>query len=219
MRSLRRIQLGDGGARAGTARVHVQGVRQANSLSCAAQNRGHRRWPSRIDGGRGARDGGRSVTVYDRMPSPGRKFLLAGRGGLNLTHSEEFERLLARYGPATPRLRAAIEAFPPRICGRGARVSARRHSSDRAGGCFPKPSRPRRCCARGSSGSTQQASISGHAITGPDGTPTAPDLRRSRGTRDGAGRRDSAGAGRRELAASRLRRRLGRLRSPVRGSK
>jgi uncharacterized flavoprotein (TIGR03862 family) len=57
--------------------------------------------------------GGASVTLYDRMPSAGRKFLLAGRGGLNLTHSEELERLLARYGEATTRLRPAIEAFPP----------------------------------------------------------------------------------------------------------
>ncbi len=57
--------------------------------------------------------GGARVTVYDRMPSLGRKFLLAGRGGLNLTHSEELERLLARYGAAEPRLRRAIEAFPP----------------------------------------------------------------------------------------------------------
>src|SRR5947208_1957375 len=56
---------------------------------------------------------GAGVTLYDRMPSPGRKFLLAGRGGLNLTHSEEFERFLTRYGPAAPYLRAAIEAFPP----------------------------------------------------------------------------------------------------------
>ncbi len=56
---------------------------------------------------------GLSVTVYDRMPAPGRKFLLAGRGGLNLTHSEEFERFLSRYREAAPRLRAAIEAFPP----------------------------------------------------------------------------------------------------------
>src|SRR3954471_5316038 len=56
---------------------------------------------------------GWAVTVYDQMPSVGRKFLLAGRGGLNLTHSEDFERFLTRYGAATPRLRAAIEAFPP----------------------------------------------------------------------------------------------------------
>jgi len=57
--------------------------------------------------------GGASVTVYDRMPSVGRKFLLAGRGGLNLTHSEDLERLLGRYGPARAHLRGAIEAFPP----------------------------------------------------------------------------------------------------------
>jgi uncharacterized flavoprotein (TIGR03862 family) len=57
--------------------------------------------------------GGARVTVYDRMPSLGRKFLLAGRGGLNLTHSEELERLLDRYGAGEPRLRRAIEAFPP----------------------------------------------------------------------------------------------------------
>ena len=57
--------------------------------------------------------GGVAVTVYDRMPAAGRKFLLAGRGGLNLTHSEDFAALLARYGAATPRLRAAIAAFPP----------------------------------------------------------------------------------------------------------
>ncbi len=56
---------------------------------------------------------GARVTVYDRMPSVGRKFLLAGRGGLNLTHSEPLEAFLARYGKATPHLRAAVEAFPP----------------------------------------------------------------------------------------------------------
>ncbi len=53
------------------------------------------------------------VTVYDRMPSLGRKFLLAGRGGLNLTHSEDPPAFLTRYGDAAPLLRQAIEAFPP----------------------------------------------------------------------------------------------------------
>jgi uncharacterized flavoprotein (TIGR03862 family) len=47
------------------------------------------------------------------MPSLGRKFLMAGRGGLNLTHSEEMLRFLARYGAAAEHLRAAIGAFPP----------------------------------------------------------------------------------------------------------
>ncbi len=57
--------------------------------------------------------GGARVTVYERMPSVGRKFLMAGRGGLNLTHSEPLETFIARYGDAASHLRAAIEAFPP----------------------------------------------------------------------------------------------------------
>jgi uncharacterized flavoprotein (TIGR03862 family) len=57
--------------------------------------------------------GGARVTVYDAMPSAGRKFLIAGRGGLNLTHSEPLPQFLARYREATPHLKAAIEAFPP----------------------------------------------------------------------------------------------------------
>jgi uncharacterized flavoprotein (TIGR03862 family) len=57
--------------------------------------------------------GGADVTVYDAMPSAGRKFLMAGRGGLNLTHSEPLPQFLARYREAAPHLKAAIEAFPP----------------------------------------------------------------------------------------------------------
>ena len=57
--------------------------------------------------------GGAAVTVYDAMPSAGRKFLMAGRGGLNLTHSEPLPTFLARYREAQPYLAAAIEAFPP----------------------------------------------------------------------------------------------------------
>jgi uncharacterized flavoprotein (TIGR03862 family) len=57
--------------------------------------------------------GGANVTVFDRMPAAGRKFLLAGRGGLNLTHSEPLDVFLTRYGAATSHLRDAIEAFPP----------------------------------------------------------------------------------------------------------
>ena len=57
--------------------------------------------------------GGARVTVHDRMAAPARKFLLAGRGGLNLTHSEPLDRLLDRYGPAREMLEPAIRAFPP----------------------------------------------------------------------------------------------------------
>jgi uncharacterized flavoprotein (TIGR03862 family) len=56
---------------------------------------------------------GVAVTIYDQMPSLGRKFLLAGRGGLNLTHSEDLVQFLTRYGDIDPLLRGAIEAFPP----------------------------------------------------------------------------------------------------------
>ena len=57
--------------------------------------------------------GGVKVTVFDAMPSVGRKFLMAGRGGLNLTHSEPLASFLTRYREAAPKLAAAIEAFPP----------------------------------------------------------------------------------------------------------
>jgi len=57
--------------------------------------------------------GGARVTVYDAMPSAGRKLLMAGRGGLNLTHSEPLADFLPRYREAQPHLRAAVEAFPP----------------------------------------------------------------------------------------------------------
>ena len=57
--------------------------------------------------------GGENVTIYDAMPSAGRKFLMAGRGGLNLTHSEALPDFMTRYGAAMPRLAPAIEAFPP----------------------------------------------------------------------------------------------------------
>ena len=56
---------------------------------------------------------GLRVTLIDHMPAPARKFLLAGRGGLNLTHSEPLEQLLGRYGEARGRLEPAIRAFPP----------------------------------------------------------------------------------------------------------
>src|ERR1700760_3510723 len=57
--------------------------------------------------------GGARVTVYDAMASAGRKFLMAGRGGLNLPHSEPLPAFLARYREAAPRLEPAISAFPP----------------------------------------------------------------------------------------------------------
>jgi uncharacterized flavoprotein (TIGR03862 family) len=56
---------------------------------------------------------GVEVDLCDAMPSVGRKFLLAGKGGLNLTHAEPLERLLTRYGMAMPQLAQGIGAFGP----------------------------------------------------------------------------------------------------------
>ncbi len=56
---------------------------------------------------------GCAVTIYDRMPTPARKLLIAGRGGLNLTHSEPLEIFLTRYGAANEWLAPSIHAFPP----------------------------------------------------------------------------------------------------------
>lgn len=56
---------------------------------------------------------GRPVILYERMGTPGRKLLMAGRGGLNLTHSEPLEPFLRRYGAASAWLRPILEAFPP----------------------------------------------------------------------------------------------------------
>jgi uncharacterized flavoprotein (TIGR03862 family) len=56
---------------------------------------------------------GAKVAVYEQRPSVGRKFLMAGRGGLNLTHSEDLAAFMARYGAAAAHLRPAIDAFTP----------------------------------------------------------------------------------------------------------
>ena len=53
------------------------------------------------------------VDVYDAMPSVGRKFLLAGRGGMNITHSEPYEAFVARYGSRAGALRPMLDGFKP----------------------------------------------------------------------------------------------------------
>ncbi|MBB4567039.1 TIGR03862 family flavoprotein [Rhizobium leucaenae] len=56
---------------------------------------------------------GYRVTVYESMPTVARKFLLAGKSGLNITHSEEYSRFANRFGPSSERLRSALDAFTP----------------------------------------------------------------------------------------------------------
>jgi uncharacterized flavoprotein (TIGR03862 family) len=56
---------------------------------------------------------GLEVVVHEAMPSAGRKFLMAGRGGLNLTHSEPMEAFRPRYGAAAPTVSAWLDRFAP----------------------------------------------------------------------------------------------------------
>jgi hypothetical protein len=56
---------------------------------------------------------GKRVLVFERMPSVARKFLMAGRGGLNLTHTEPLERFLRRYAEAELHLAPMLAAFSP----------------------------------------------------------------------------------------------------------
>lgn len=66
-------------------------------------------------------DAGAQVELYDTMPSVGRKFLLAGKGGLNLTHSEPLTTLLSRYSPSRAAIAPLIEVFNPEAIKRWSR--------------------------------------------------------------------------------------------------
>ncbi len=56
---------------------------------------------------------GVNVHVFEQKPTPARKFLMAGRGGLNITHSEDFDLFQARYGAAESFLSPALNRFSP----------------------------------------------------------------------------------------------------------
>jgi uncharacterized flavoprotein (TIGR03862 family) len=58
--------------------------------------------------------GGLQVDLYDAMASVGRKFLLAGKGGMNITHSEDIEAFAGRYGKRRPEVETWLDGFTPR---------------------------------------------------------------------------------------------------------
>jgi uncharacterized flavoprotein (TIGR03862 family) len=57
--------------------------------------------------------GGARVDLYDAMPSLGRKFLMAGKGGMNITHAEPFDIFLTRYGTRRPDIEPLLRDFSP----------------------------------------------------------------------------------------------------------
>lgn len=55
------------------------------------------------------------VTVYESMPTVARKFLMAGKSGLNITHGEDYARFTTRFGASEARLKSALDAFTPQM--------------------------------------------------------------------------------------------------------
>ncbi len=81
---------------------------------------------------------GHRVAVYERMPSPGRRLLMAGRGGLNLTHSEDLSVFVTRYGKTTDRLLPSISAFTPETLRQWAHDLGQETFVGSSGRVFPK---------------------------------------------------------------------------------
>ena len=69
--------------------------------------------PAGLMAAQAAAAGGAQVDLFDAMPSVGRKFLLAGRGGMNITHAEGYQSFVTRYGRQSHRLRPALDQFGP----------------------------------------------------------------------------------------------------------
>lgn len=78
------------------------------------------------------------VTVYDAMPTIGRKFLLAGKSGLNLTHAEPYDNFASRFGAANASLRPALDAFDPEDVRRWAESLGVETFVGSSGRVFPK---------------------------------------------------------------------------------
>lgn len=58
-------------------------------------------------------EAGIKVDLYDAMPSVGRKFLMAGKGGMNISHAEPFDKFLSRYGARRAYLKPLLDDFTP----------------------------------------------------------------------------------------------------------
>ena len=98
-----------------------QSIPATSAAVAAAVDASAPRWQVAIVGGGPAGlmaaevllQGGARVDLYDSMPSVGRKFLLAGKGGLNLTHSEAIEAFGARYAARADAVAPWLAAWPP----------------------------------------------------------------------------------------------------------
>jgi uncharacterized flavoprotein (TIGR03862 family) len=78
------------------------------------------------------------VDLFDAMPSLGRKFLMAGKGGLNITNAEPFDDVLARFGTARPHIEPALRRFPPDALRDWAQILGVETFVGNSGRVFPK---------------------------------------------------------------------------------
>ncbi len=81
---------------------------------------------------------GRRVVVTEAKPSLGRKFLMAGKSGLNLTKDEPFDRFLSHYHESAPRLRKSLAAFDPNMVQAWAKDLGQEVFVGTSGRVFPK---------------------------------------------------------------------------------
>ena len=58
-------------------------------------------------------EAGLKVDLYDAMPSVGRKFLMAGKGGMNISHAEPYDKFLSRYGTRRAYIEPTLDKFTP----------------------------------------------------------------------------------------------------------
>jgi predicted flavoprotein YhiN len=151
--------------------------------------------------------GGAASPSTTRCRRPAANFLMAGRGGLNLTHSEPLPQFLARYREAMPHLAAPSKRSRRSACATE-RALGRRRLSAPAAGYFQKPSRRRPCCElAAAAGLDGRALALRHRWTGWDEQGRYFFKRRRTARHRDA--RNRARARRRKLAAAGLRRRVG----------
>lgn len=78
------------------------------------------------------------VTVYESMPTVARKFLMAGKSGLNITHGEDYARFTTRFGASEARLKSALDAFTPQMLRNWAEGLGQETFVGTSGRVFPK---------------------------------------------------------------------------------
>ena len=93
--------------------------------------------PAGLMAAEAALEGGAKIDIFDAMPSVGRKFLLAGKGGLNLTHAEPLEPFLARFGACRDRIAPLLADFGPEALRAWARALGVQTFTGSSGRVFP----------------------------------------------------------------------------------